>query len=405
MSSPQLPRRSVFGYASSAGIGGAAGLIAGRAWGGAGQHHDAATSTPTSAVGQTYSAYGPQQSGIFTAKPANGELIAFDLLSATDKEALARLMRVWSTDIAALMQGRPAAGDASPDTAQAGVSLTALVGFGPKVFDLPGLAAKRPAGFQEIPAMKHDKLQQRWSGGDLLVWISADDALSVAHAARRLVTDAAPFATVRWRQEGFWRPVDAQGAPTTGRNLFGQVDGSANPTGDLLKQAVLSQDDWLSGGTQLVVRRIEMNLDTWDKATRSKQEATIGRDLATGAPLSGGAEKDDLDLAALDGQGNPVIAANAHARLAHPTQNSDRRMLRRGLNYTYTEWADGKQTQSSGLIFTAFQASIADQFIPVQRKLDLEDALNEWTTAIGSAVFVIPPGFQESGWIGEGLLG
>lgn len=129
----------------------------------------------------------------------------------------------------------------------------------------------------------------------------------------------------------------------------------------------------------------------------------MGRNLSDGAPLTGGAEKDDLDLAAT-ADGAPVIALNAHARLAHPSQNRDRRMLRRGLNYTHETVVDGVATETTGLIFCAFQANIAEQFIPVQRSLDQADALNEWTTAIGSAVFVIPPGFAEGGFVGETLL-
>lgn len=405
--SSKMSRRGVFGYASTAGISAAAGVITGRAAagvGGHGHHSHSPEVAAASAVGHTYAAHGEHQAGIFTPKPAAGELVAFDLLPSTDVAALARLMRVWSTDIAALMAGRPAAGDSAPDMAQAGVSLTILVGLGPGIFDLDGLNARRPAGFQTIPPMDHDRLEERWSGGDLLIWVSADDAVSVAHAARHMITDASPFATPRWRQRGSWRPVDATGAPVTGRNLFGQVDGTANPSGDPALAAVLSQDDWLSGGTQLVIRRIEMNLSTWDEVTRDRQEAAIGRDLAHGAPLTGGAEHDDLDLSAVGEDGLPVIAVNAHARLSHPTQNSDRRMLRRGLNYTHEEWVDGQLRTTSGLIFTAFQASIADQFIPVQRKLDLEDALNEWTTAIGSAVFAIPRGFHADGWLAQELL-
>ena len=80
-------------------------------------------------------------------------------------------------------------------------------------------------------------------------------------------------------------------------------------------------------------------------------------------------------------------------------------MLRRGVNYTHEEWRDGEQRATAGLIFCAFQASIADQFIPVQRALDDSDALNEWTTAIGSAVFAVPPGYAKGGWVGETLLG
>ncbi|GAA4897267.1 Dyp-type peroxidase [Tessaracoccus lubricantis] len=388
----------MFGYAGAAGIAGAAGVVAGRA-----------TASPTDArvdggvIGQTHSPYGTHQAGIFTPKTQVGELVAFDLLPQTDKAALGRLLRAWTGDVVALTEGRPAAGDFAPDMAQPGVSLTALVGLGPRVFDLDGLGARRPAGFQEIPPMQHDRLDQRWTGGDLLVWVSADDATSVAHAVRRFVTDAAPFATRRWTQRGSWRPVDAAGAPVTGRNLFGQVDGSANPTGEDLAAAVVSSDDWLAGGTQLVVRRIEMDLTGWDEAVRDRQEAAVGRRLDTGVPLTGGEEHDDVDLAATR-DGVPVIALDAHSRRSHPSQNNGRRMLRRGLNYTHDDWVGGKAVETSGLIFCAFQASIADQFIPVQRMLDQGDALNEWTTAIGSAVFVIPPGFREGGWIGETLL-
>ena len=41
----------------------------------------------------------------------------------------------------------------------------------------------------------------------------------------------------------------------------------------------------------------------------------------------------------------------------------------------------------------------------LQRALDDSDALNEWTTAIGSAVFAVPPGYAKGGWVGETLLG
>ncbi|WP_090763131.1 hypothetical protein [Nonomuraea maritima] len=32
------------------------------------------------------------------------------------------------------------------------------------------------------------------------------------------------------------------------------------------------------------------------------------------------------------------------------------------------------------------------------------DLLNEWTTPVGSAVFAVPPGCRQDGWIGESLL-
>ena len=47
---------------------------------------------------------------------------------------------------------------------------------------------------------------------------------------------------------------------------------------------------------------------------------------------------------------------------------------------------------------------MARQFLPVQHRLAELDLLNEWTTPIGSAVFAIPPGCEEGGWIGEQLF-
>ena len=40
----------------------------------------------------------------------------------------------------------------------------------------------------------------------------------------------------------------------------------------------------------------------------------------------------------------------------------------------------------------------------MQQRLDLADLLNEWTTATGSAVFAVMPGFAEGGWLGDTLL-
>jgi deferrochelatase/peroxidase EfeB len=44
-----------------------------------------------------------------------------------------------------------------------------------------------------------------------------------------LVKDTRSFATVRWVQQGFRRAYGSVAPGTTMRNLFGQVDGTANP--------------------------------------------------------------------------------------------------------------------------------------------------------------------------------
>src|SRR5690606_28741931 len=125
-----------------------------------------------------------------------------------------------------------------------------------------------------LPAYRTiDRLEPRWSGGDLLVQVAADDPTTVAHALRLLVRDSRAFASVRWRQDGFRHAAGTHRPGTSMRNLFGQVDGSANeqPGTRAFDRVVWRENDelWLDGGTTLVVRRIAMNLDTWDEVGRT----------------------------------------------------------------------------------------------------------------------------------------
>jgi len=402
-STPPVGRRRLLGYAGAAGAGLAGGTALG--WGTA-----AARPTPTppavapEVIRQTYSPHEAHQAGITTPTPAVTRLVAFTL-GEFAVQPLSRLLKLWSSDIEALMAGRPVLGDPTPELAQAGVSLSVTVGLGPRVFELPGLAAAAPDGFLDVPPMQHDRLQARWCGGDLVVLVAADDATTVEYATRRLVRDARTFATPAWEQTGSWRGTSG-GRAVTGRNLFGQVDGTGNPSGELLEATLWPTDPpaWFAGGTTLVVRRIEMDLDFWDRTTRERQEKVIGRRLADGAPLTGQVEHDALDLLAEDATGAPVIPTDAHARRSHPDENNGRRILRRGLNYTHTEVVDGVPVTTSGLVFCSFQASIARQFVPVQTRIDTLDALNDWTHAIGSAVFALPGGFAEGDWIARSLL-
>lgn len=397
MAQSGVGRRHLLGYAGAGGVGAVAGAFAGR---------KTAPEAPTpEVVRQSYSPHETHQAGIVTPVPAAHRLVALTLGPKVDKAALGRLMRVWSSDIALLMKGKGIAGDTAPELAQANVSLSVTVGLGPRVFTLKGLQGQEPDGFVDIPPMRHDQLQDRWTGGDLLLLVAADDTTSVEHACSRLIRDAAAFASVRWVQHAFWRTLDASGSPVTGRNLFGQVDGTANPIGEDRDATLWPSDPpaWFVGGTTLVVRRIEFDLVTWDQLVRERQELVIGRNLANGAPLTGERETDPMDFAATQ-DGRLVIPEDAHARRSHPDFNDGRRIFRRGLNYTHEEYVDGAVKMTSGLVFMSFQANIANQFIPIQKSLDASDALNEWTRAIGSAVFAIPGGFAEDSWLAWGLF-
>ncbi|MEZ5091373.1 Dyp-type peroxidase [Nocardioides sp.] len=391
-------RRGLLGYAGAGGLGLATGAIA------ATQLETPASAGPQPTVPGTISPFGTHQPGVTAPTPRANRIVALDVHDDLDAAALGRLMRLWSGSIAAATQGRPAPGDTARDLAQGNVDLSVVVGWGYALFDKVGLADARPPALVRIPAFDHDRLQQRWSGGDLMVMVGAADDTTVTHTLRRLLLDAEPFATLRWEQDGSWRGLDSHQAPTTGRNLFGQVDGTGNllPDDPLFDATVWTKTpDWFAGGTTMVVRRISMDLDTWDTLTRAEQEASVGRDLDVGAPLTGAAERDLPDFDATE-DGRPVIASDAHMRLSHPQQNGGRRILRRGLNYTTYDPETGGR--DSGLVFCSFQADLGDQFVPIQRRLDRGDALNEWTTAIGSAEFAILPGFAEDGWLGDTLL-
>lgn len=58
----------------------------------------------------------------------------------------------------------------------------------------------------------------------------------------------------------------------------------------------------------------------------------------------------------------------------------------------------------AGLFFVCFQRDPQKQFVPLQRRLAQNDALNEYILNTGSAVFACPPGAREGGYVGETLF-
>jgi deferrochelatase/peroxidase EfeB len=161
---------------------------------------------------------------------------------------------------------------------------------------------------------------------------------------------------------------------------------------------------WLGGGSYLVVRRIRMLTEAWDRGALADQEAVFGRTKDVGAPLTGHDEFDVPDFGATRG-GEPVIPVDAHVRLAAPENNAGVRILRRG--YSYTDGIDPATGQlDAGLVFLAYQKDPHGQFVALQRRLGHHDALNEYIRHTGSALFACPPGVTSAGdWWGRGLFG
>ena len=401
---PVLRRRALL-------LGGAAAVAAGAA-AAAGCAPKAGTDSPSApaaaaAGAETVPFHGPHQAGI-TTLPAQSHAVflALDLRPGTDRDGVRRLLRLLSDDAARLMSGRPPLGAEDPELAALPSRLTVTFGFGPGLFDAIGQPTACPEVVRNLPAFPTDRLEPRWSGGDLLLQVCSDDPIPLSYAVRRLVRDARAFTTVRWTQRGFNPARGSEPPGTTPRNLFGQRDGSKNPAAGSpeLDETVWIEDgpEWLVGGSMLVLRRIQMDLDTWDDFGRAGKEMAVARRLDTGAPVTGGGEFDDVDLTQVDQNGIPVAATNAHVVRAAPRSPAER-MLRRSYSYDDGPTADGRH--QAGLIFAAYQADAATAFVPVQARLAQSDLLNNWITHIGSATFVIPPGCAEGEYIGQRLLG
>ena len=352
-----------------------------------------AASAPSDTGTATVAFHGPRQAGVSQDPPAHAAFVAFTVAAGTDKRALARMMRLLTDDAARLTQGVPALGDTDATLAALPARLTVTFGLGPGLYRLAG--HRSPVA--DLPPFSIDRLEKRWSGGDLLVQICADDPLTVAHAQRMLIKDARPFAAVRWVQQGFRRSPGVQAPEHTQRNVLGQLDGTANPRGPEIDPAVWNPD----GSTTLVVRRIRAEIETWDLLAVTDKENATGRRIASGAPLSGTGEHDEPDFATVDASGLPKMPDFAHVTRARVTDPA-LKILRRPYNYDGAPNALGHP--DAGLIFAAYQRDIARQYVPIQQRLADKDLLNKWITPIGSAVFAIPPGCAQDGWIGEQLL-
>jgi deferrochelatase/peroxidase EfeB len=366
--------------------------------------------------------HGPHQAGIVT--PAQDKLLmaSFDVVT-NDKNELVDLLREWTRAARRMTAGRPVGDDntdpdAPPDdTGESegldAASLTVTFGFGATLFerdgvDRFGLRALRPEALVDLPTFAGDEIEPARSGGDLVVQACANDPQVTFHAIRNLTRIGRGVVVLRWSQSGFGRTSSTDSAQVTPRNLMGFKDGTNNLVAEDAAALrthtwVGDRDDptWMRGGSYMVVRRIRMLTEVWDRSTLADQEATIGRVKGSGAPLGKNREHDVVDLAARQ-DGELVIAPDAHIRLAAPSVNDGVRLLRRG--YSFTDGINPVTNQlDAGLFFVAFQRDPRKGFIPVQQKL-ATDALNEYIRHTGSGVFAVPPGVQSGGFVGETLF-
>lgn len=295
--------------------------------------------------------------------------------------------------------------------------LTLTVGFGPSFFvkdgkDRFGIADKRPEALIDLPKFPNETMDPGKSHGDICVQACANDPQVAVHAIRNLARVAFGTAAVRYSQLGFGRTSSTTRDQATPRNLFGFKDGTSNlkaeDTGALDQHVWVADGDgpaWMTGGTYLVTRRIRMRIENWDRTTLLEQERVIGRLKGTGAPIGYADEFDALDFTTKSSKGTPLIDMDAHVRLASSDNLGGIQILRRG--YNFTDGTDGFGHLDAGLFFIAFVRNPATSFVPMQMELSRRDALNEYITHTGTALFACPPGLREgdaSAYWGSRLL-
>jgi deferrochelatase/peroxidase EfeB len=360
--------------------------------------------------------YGAHQAGVTTPMQDSLYFASFDLAAAKRDDVVA-LLKTWTAAAARLTTGLPAEGDSGEAVGLDPSRLTLTFGFGPEMFSLDGadrygIAARRPAALADLPRFPGDELVAGQCGGAICIQACANDPQVAFHAVRQLARLAYGAAALKWVQSGFSTANKTQGTP---RNLMGFKDGTMNPTADAAADVVWAGHEgpeWMQGGTYMVARRIRIALEHWDRMQVAFQEQTFGREKKSGAPLGGKTEFETADFNATDADGNFIIPDTAHVRLAAPVNNGGARILRRsysyneGANFVAERWPPWRQgiEYDAGLFFQAYQQDPRTGFIKLFEKMSRIDALNQFTTHVGSAVFACPPGARPGGFIGDGLF-
>ena len=364
--------------------------------------------------------YGLHQSGVTTPQPAAALIASFDVL-AEDRPGLERLFRTLTERIAFLMKGGEAATldprYPPPDSGLLGPrvfpdNLTVTVALGASLFDERyGLQRLKPTRLVAMEQFPNDALDARLTHGDVALQFCSNTAETNIHALRDILRRTPDLLALRWKIDGFLPPhtIKKLGKETV-RNLLGFKDGTANLDASdetLINEIVWVQPNsdepaWASGGTYQAIRIIRMFVEHWDRTALVEQQQIIGREKASGAPLTYANEHEAPDYAA-DPKGERV-PLTAHIRLANPRTPATQanRILRRGYNYS-RGLTDAGQLDM-GLLFVCFQADLAAGFLAVQARLNGE-RLEEYIKPVGGGYFFVLPGVRSNDdFFAEGLL-
>jgi Dyp-type peroxidase family len=189
--------------------------------------------------------------------------------------------------------------------------LSVMLGYGPKIFKIPGIIKKIPRDFKDKQFLEAVAGGAILEGSGIKYGCDLPKNLGLTEDLLVQVISRSQLATYRavvetWKYLGKIQPSRRVLSLTTFFTGFqrdddrswlsfhDEVSNMRSPNErkgaiviDRMNNNLLHRDYWTAGGTYLAFLRTEVNLVTWEKINRSVQETIVGRDKLTGVPLIG----------------------------------------------------------------------------------------------------------------------
>lgn len=198
--------------------------------------------------------------------------------------------------------------------------LSVLIGFGPNIFSINGVKKKIPRDFRNRQFLTSIPGGSILQGSGINYTLTSPQNLGVSEHIVFQFISRTQLATNRAVVETFNRLLAIEPSKRTlsfsrfytgfqrddGRSWLGFHDEVSNMHTPHERESAIFierkrnslpyEDFWTEGGTYLAFLRTEINLSSWLKLERKKQELIVGRDKISGRPLVG-----------IDKEGNPVV--------------------------------------------------------------------------------------------------
>ncbi|WP_315823195.1 Dyp-type peroxidase [Paraflavitalea speifideaquila] len=270
-------------------------------------------------------------------------------------------------------------------------------------YDRFGIHSQRPAFLKPMPGFPGDApdFQAQANTSDLLIMICSDhpyvntavvrditEKINPAFASKYSYPAGSKIIHIKDVEQGFGRPDR--------REFLRFDDGIDNLRlkGELEKLVFVNEKDpepsWCINGSYMVYRKIREKLPIWEAFSTPTQEGMIGREKATGKPLSPSAGYPKDEAPDFGGATNPgKTPFTAHIRKVQPRRpgtdlfgipDTDRRFLRRP--YPFFEGINTQGEFVNGLHFIAFMRSLQHQFEHVTNMWQMNAGFPEAGTGI-----------------------